>query len=93
MENNRKLSSGALPAVAKVLFCPNEAEFMIWIGFAHFRAGKTDIGLDLMNKAIQMSPDNVMFYAFLAIAYKTLGDIPNASNAIDKAIGLMPTAR
>lgn len=44
------------------------------------------------DKAIQMSPDNAMYYAFLAIAYQTLGDIPNASNAIDKAIELMPTA-
>ena len=50
--------------------------------------GKSEKGLELINKAIENESRNVIFQTFLARAYQPLRDLNKTINIIDKELGL-----
>ena len=50
--------------------------------------GKSEKGLELINKAIENESRNVIFQTFFARAYQSLGDLNKTINIIDKELGL-----
>jgi hypothetical protein len=50
--------------------------------------GKSERGLELINKAIEKESRNVIFQTFLARAYQPLRDLNKTINIIDKELGL-----
>lgn len=57
---------------------PADSMVQTYLGFAHRRAGRIDLGLDHYDRALAANPDNILARAYLGMAYVQLGDIAQA---------------
>ncbi|MEM7721616.1 MAG: hypothetical protein AAF376_04525 [Pseudomonadota bacterium] len=54
---------------------PEDSMILTYLGFAHRRAGRMDIGLAYYDRALAADPDNLLARAYLGMAHLTLGQL------------------
>jgi Flp pilus assembly protein TadD len=84
----RELAYAGQPEAAlRVLAAMQEGEtdrVLTYLGFAHRKAGRMDVGLRFYARALDQNPDNILARSYLGQALVQQGDIAAAARQLDE---------
>ncbi|WP_295591548.1 tetratricopeptide repeat protein [uncultured Methanobrevibacter sp.] len=88
LDSNNKKAQIAINELEQVEDMSNPEKPAFWVASAHIETQKGNYlkAIDLINKAIEINPNNDFTWSKLCVAYQNIQDYPKALDAINRAI-------